>query len=253
MLDYNHRKTLAEAITDHIDAGLQQQRAKQKARHYLGASSLGVACDRALQYDYVKAPVDPGRELSGKALRIFEAGYVFEQLMTTWLNLAGFAIETEMDSGDQFGFSAAGGRIQGHVDGIIVGGPIDVPLQYPVLWECKSLNNRSWKETAKKGLLLSKPTYAAQIALYQAYMEVQVPGISQNPALFTAINKDTGEIYIEAVPFNGQLAQRSSDRAVNILRACDAHELLPRMTKDPAHFECKCCPWRQRCWRAMTV
>jgi len=33
--------------------------------------------------------------------------------------------------------------------------------------------------------------YAAQIAIYQAYMEPSVPGISAAPALLTAINKDT--------------------------------------------------------------
>ena len=87
-----------------------------------------------------------------------------------------------------------------------------------------------------------------QVALYQAYMEPQVPGISQNLAIFTAINKDTAELYFEQVPFNGRLAQQASDRGVRIIQACDAHDLLPRLANDPTHYECKFCPWQDRCW-----
>ena len=45
------------------------------------------------------------------------------------------------------------------------------------------------------------------------------------------------------------VTQAASDRAVRILRATDAHELLPRIAHDPTHFECRFCPWAERCWR----
>jgi hypothetical protein len=118
-----------------------------------------------------------------------------------------------------------------------------------MLWECKSLNTKSWKDTVNRGVAVSKPVYAAQIATYQTYMEPSVPGISKNPALFTAINKDTAELHQELVPFNPGLAQEASDRAVRVLQATEAHELLPRISTDPEHFECRFCPWRERCWR----
>jgi hypothetical protein len=86
------------------------------------------------------------------------------------------------------------------------------------------------------------------MATYQAYMEGSVPGISKNPALFTAINKDTAELHFELVPFDASLAQKVSDRAVTILKAADAGELLPRHTADPEHFECRFCAYRNRCW-----
>jgi hypothetical protein len=89
----------------------------------------------------------------------------------------------------------------------------------------------------------AKPIYAAQIALYQAYL-----GLTETPALFTAINKDTCEIWHELVPFDGALAQAASDKAVQILRACDAGETLPRHTTDPEHFECRFCSYAARCW-----
>lgn len=249
MLDFNHRPTLSEAVTTLVDEALQARQAKQAARNYLGASRLGVACDRALQYEYLNVPVDAGREYSGTTLRIFEAGHVFEELAICWLRDAGFDLHTVTANGEQYGFSTADGKIRGHVDGILASGPDTIAMAYPVLWECKSLNNKSWKDTVKKGVAVSKPVYAAQIALYQAYMEAQIPGISKNPALFTAINKDTAELYFELVPFNGELAQRSSDRGVKIIQTCDAHELLPRLTQDPTHYQCKFCPWQDRCWK----
>ena len=99
-----------------------------------------------------------------------------------------------------------------------------------------------------KGVTVAKPVYAAQIALYQAYMEASVPGISANSALFTAINKDTAELHHELVPFDAELAQRMSDRAVRILRATDAGDLLPRIATSRDFFECRFCPWAERCW-----
>ncbi len=248
MLDFNSSASFGERVTGFIDEALAAERDAQTPRAYLGASRLGVSCDRALQYEYLQAPVDLGRELSGKTLRIFEAGHLFEDLAIRWLRQAGFDLHTETSQGGQYGFSAADGHIQGHVDGILAGGPESLGIGWPALWECKSLNAKSWKDTVKRGLMLSKPVYAAQIALYQAYMEPQVPGISETPALFTAINKDTAELYFEQVPFNGELAQRASDRGVRILQACDAHELLPRLANDPTYYECKFCPWQDRCW-----
>lgn len=102
----------------------------------------------------------------------------------------------------------------------------------------------------KRGVTVSKPVYAAQIAIYQAYMETTVPGISTNPALFTAINKDTAELHHELVPFDGALAQRMSDKAVRIIRATEAHELLPRIAQSADFHECRMCAWADRCWRS---
>ena len=110
------------------------------------------------------------------------------------------------------------------------------------------MNARNWRETVSKGVVIAKPVYAAQIALYQAYMEASVPGICSNPALFTAINKDTAELHHELVAFDAGLAQRMSDRAVRILQATDAGELLPRIATTRDFHECRMCPWGQRCW-----
>ena len=253
MLDYNHRETIADKINQFIDAGLVSERVKLEKRSYLGASRLGVACDRALQYEYVDAAKDEDKDFNGRTLRIFAIGHVLEDLAAAWLRAGGFDLFTTRRNdpqGGQFGFSVARGRLQGHVDGIINAAPSELDLRFPMLWECKSLKASSWKDTVKRGVAVSKPIYAAQIATYQAYMESQIPGLSANAALFTAINKDTAELHHELVPFDSALAQRMSDRAVKVITASEAGELLPRITNDPEHFECNFCAWRERCWSA---
>ena len=248
MLDFNHRPKIFDQISGLIDRALTHEREGQAPRDYLGASRLGVACERALQYEYAHTPVDAGRDFSGRSLRIFEVGHTLEDLAVRWLRLAGFDLYTRKAQGGQFGFSVAGGRIRGHVDGILNGGPADLGLGYPAIWEFKTMNDKSWRDTVKHGVAQSKPVYAAQVAVYQAYMEASVPGVSANPALFTAINKDTQEIWFELLPFDGGLAQRMSDRAVRVITATHAGEVLPRHAMTPTHQECKFCAWQDRCW-----
>ncbi len=115
------------------------------------------------------------------------------------------------------------------------------------------MNDKNWRDTAKKGVAVTKPIYAAQMAIYQAYMESSIPGIASQPALFTAINKDTQELWMELVPFDAALAQRMSDRAVKVIQATEAGELLPRVATEPSFYECKYCAWARRCWSEQGV
>lgn len=253
MLDFNSHPKFHEQVSALLDSSLQAERNGQSPRTYLGASRLGVACERALQYEYSQAPVDPERELPGRTIRIFEVGHALEDMATRWLRLAGFDLYTRRQNGEQFGFAVAHGRVRGHVDGILASGPVALGLRCPALWEFKTMNDKNWRDCMKRGVSHSKPVYAAQVAIYQAYMEPMVPGISANDALFTAINKDTQELYFERVPFDAALAQRMSDRAVRILQATDAGELLPRIAFDSAHIECRFCNWHERCWRRDAV
>jgi hypothetical protein len=251
MLDFNSRSQTSAHVNAAIDAALVAANQATPPRSYLGGSRLGHACERALQFEFVKAPKDEGADFDGRLLRIFGIGHALEDVAVAWLRAAGFDLYTRRgggEHGEQFGFSVAGGRIRGHVDGVFAGGPTIPGMAFPALWECKTMNAKAWRETSSKGVSVAKPIYAAQIAVYQAYMDASVPGVADNPTLFTAINKDTAELHHELVPFNAELAQRMSDRAVRILAATDAGELLPRVAAQADHFECRFCPWAARCW-----
>jgi hypothetical protein len=223
-----------------IDEALETAHHAQPPRDYLGGSRIGEPCARRLAYEMTHIPVDQGMGFRGGLLRIFDAGHQFEDLTIRWLQAAGFDLRIRGKDGRQFGFSIAGGRIRGHIDGVIVGGP-DVGLSWPALFEHKALNQKSWTDLVKRGLRLSKPIYFAQCQLYMAYMDLGV-------ALLTAMNKNTQELYHEVVPFETSEAQRLSDKAVDILRAVGADELPPRIAIAPDFHLCRMCPYTQRCW-----
>src|SRR6185312_14167557 len=218
-------------VNDAIDRALGARNRAQPPRQYVSTSGLGRECLRQIQYDYLAVPKDQGRDFKGKTLRIFEAGHRCEDIVAAWLRAPGFDLRTEGADGRQFGFSALDGRFKGHIDGCIVAGPID--MAYPALWETKALGAAPWKDVVKRGVALAKPIYAAQIALYQAYLDLP------NPALFTALNRDTFELHCELVSFDAGLAQRASDRAVQVVRASEVEELLPRAASDRSSALCR--------------
>lgn len=232
----------AARINDLIDAALTSERRGIPPREYLGASRIGEPCSRRLVYEFTNLQQDEGRDFGGHVLRIFAAGHVFEDLAIQWLRAAGFDLRTVKRDGSQFGFSTAGGKFRGHIDGVIVTGP-EAGIEFPALWECKALNAKSWNDLVKRGLALSKPLYCAQVQIYMAYMEL-------DRCLFTAVNKDTQELYHEVVAFEAPHAQALSDKAVEILRAADAHELPPRIAAAPDFYLCRFCPCSNRCWES---
>jgi len=238
------RRGLHSAVSSRINAlidhALVDAHGLQPPRGYLGGSRIGEPCARKLVYEVANVPVDPGQEFDGQTLRIFQAGHQFETLSIGWLRAAGFELRTERRDGGQFGFATAGGRLRGHIDGVIVGGP-DVGLTWPALFEHKALNAKSWSDLVKRGVKISKPTYYAQLQIYMAYMELE-------RALFTALNKDTEELYHEAVAFDPSAAQILSDKAVEILRAAEIGELPPRIAVSADFYLCRWCAYAKRCW-----
>lgn len=250
MLDFNSktaaRQDFAGRFAAQIDKAFVTQAGEQAPRDYLGVSSIGRSCLRQIQYDYTKTPKDEDGGFDGKTLRIFERGHLGEVRVAEWMRWAGAQVVTHKADGfGQIGFSAADGRWKGHIDGVILEWP-DCPLpelKVPALWENKILGAKGWKSITSKSLVLAYPVYAAQIAVYQSRLD-----LTENPALFTAINADTMEIHAELVPFDAALAQRMEDRAAQIIMATEASELLPRCTTDPTHFECQWCSWKGRCW-----
>ncbi|MBF0093043.1 MAG: hypothetical protein HQL34_00705 [Alphaproteobacteria bacterium] len=229
-------------MNQRVNDALVAERAAQPLRTYLGASRIGEPCSRNLVFEMTGTPPDAGRGIDGRALRIFEAGHVFETLSIRWLRAAGFDLRTERRDGGQFGFSTAHGRIRGHIDGVIVAGP-DIGISWPALWEHKAINARSWEDLVKKGLKASKPIYWAQVQIYMAYLEVPV-------TLFTALNKNTQELFHAVTPFDPTDAQALSDKAVAVLQAVDAGELPPRLSAHRDDFNCRFCDWQTRCWES---
>lgn len=201
-------------------------------RQYLGASNVGSPCLRRVQFDWMCDPQHPVRTKD-----IFSRGHHFEERMRAHLVQAGFVFAPK----DQLGFAELDGLFRGHADGIITSGPL-TSLAYPCLFECKCLNAKGWRAVERDGLKGLYESYAAQVALYQAYLNVT------NPCLFAVMNADTCERLFLLIPFDAQLAQLISDRAVAVIKATHAGELLPRAYDDPNDWHCKSCSHAERCW-----
>jgi hypothetical protein len=238
VLNLNRANLLLEPINVAHNDAIERAAATaaELPRPYLGASIVGHECARRIQYDWWCKP-----ELAARTREIFERGHHFEERARRHLIAAGFKFAPAEASA----FTAAGGAMRGHADGIIIHGPNlpDVYLIYPLVWEHKALNAKGWREVERDGLEKKYPHYLAQVSLYQAYLDVT------NPALFTLTNADTCERLHFFVPFNAERAQLWSDRAVNIIEATRASELLPRAYNDPADWRCLMCPHKERCWR----
>ena len=221
-----------------LDKSMQAINAQQTPRAYLGASRWGEECSRKLAYEYHKTPTDEADRFPGKILRVFDMGHDAETRVAAYLIDAGFALQTHLDDGNQIGFTAADGKLAGHCDGIITAGPLDLP--YPIIWENKGLNDKSWKDTVKKGVRESKPVYYGQLQTYMAYLD------TPNGSLFTALNRNTGEIYAEFVAFDAQAAQALSDRAARIIQT-ESPDERPRLSENPAFFLCCFCDYQKTC------
>jgi hypothetical protein len=182
--------------------------------------------------------VDPTHSL--RTRDIFHRGHVFEKLSKQHLIDAGFRFAPD----NVLGFKAVDGLLRGHADGIIIAGPdlSGVYLPFPCLWEHKCLGAKGWRAIERDGLEKAYPQYAVQIWLYQAYLDVT------NPALVTVTNADSCERLHLLLLFNTERAQAWSDRAVTVIEATRAGELLPRFTDNAEDWRCRFCGHRQRCW-----
>ena len=239
MINLNRQTLSLEPINGAINAAIERAAAAtvELPRPYLGASIIGYECARRVQYTWWCKP-----ELPARTREIFDRGHYFEQRARQHLIAAGF----KFAPAEALAFTAADGALRGHADGIIIHGP-DLPgvyLIFPLIWECKAVNAKNWRALERDGLEKTFPQYAAQVSIYQAYLDVV------NPALFTAVNADTCEWLHFLVPFSAERAQFWSDRAANIIAATRASELLPRAYDNPDDWHCRCCPHAERCWRS---
>jgi hypothetical protein len=234
MLDFNRLRLSLEPINQGLNELIEASAPPSpNYRQYLGASSVASECLRKVQLDWFCDPQFPARITD-----IFERGHFFEELSRRALVRVGFTFAPK----EQLKFEVAGGLFRGHADGLLLGGPQLPGLYYPCLWEHKALGAKGWRAIERNGLTGLYSVYAGQVACYQAYLDCT------SPALFSCLNADTCERLHFLVPFDPQLAQATSDRAVTIIEASRAAELLPRVTDDPDDWRCRMCQWRMRCW-----
>jgi hypothetical protein len=200
-------------------------------RPHLGASLIGHACSRHLwlAFRWAKA-----QKFGGRLLRLFDTGRREESRVHE--ELRGIGCEVWADDGSsQFRFGMFGNHFGGSVDGVVQGLP-EAPKK-PHILEVKTHNDKSFADLLKKGVREAKPMHFAQM---QAYM-----GLSDlDRALYYAVNKNTDAVYIERVERDPTEVARVLSRAASVIEAA---EPPPRISNDPAWFECKFCHFHSQC------
>jgi hypothetical protein len=233
MLDFNSTATRNKTFSDAMNAAMEKP-APSEMRNYLGGSALGKECLRQIHWDWRKPST-----FSSQTLAIFQRGHWAEAYTAERMRAAGFRMLRNVP---RLGFTQLGGKFKGHGDGLILDGPAIEGAGYPCLWECKCLGDKGFKKILKDGLRKAYMTYFVQVQIYMAYLD-----LTDHPTIFTVVNANTMERTHFLVPFEPDVAQEWSDKALMIVKADEAGETLPRITDDPTDFRCRFCSHKEEC------
>jgi len=206
---------------------------EEKLREYLGASAIGHGCARHVQYYWLQLLGRiPSHPIEPRVQRIFNRGNLYEDEMVKWMTSANFIFEQDEV---KLQFSDMEGKFKGHVDGILLSGPME--LQYPVLWECKCVNDKGFERLKQVGVKSQYPKYYTQIQLYMKYCGLQ-------SCLFSVINANTMSIYDELVPFDRCHADEMIDRVELIFNRTENKKFV---AKSASTWNCRYCEYKALC------
>jgi hypothetical protein len=107
----------------------------------------------------------------------------------------------------------------------------------PHLVDVKTVKAKKLDELVKKGMEALYPRYWAQAHGYMGHMKLE-------RAMFIFVCKDDERIHCERFDFDAKVFERYEQRAARIVAAA---EPPPRISEDPAWFECKFCRFHPLC------
>ena len=224
---YQTPKTVA-AIYEHYVA----RRKGTSHRMHLGASQIGNECKRALwyQFHWYASP-----DFEGRILRLFETGDREEDRIVANLRAIGVKVwDRDPETGRQWNYKDHGGHFGLSLDGIGKGFP---ESDQPHTLEFKTMNDKSFRDTIKKGVQQSKPIYWAQCQIGMLHAEI-------DRCYFIAVNKNTDEIYGERIKLKTTEAQGLAKKAGEVIFAASPPA---RMTDDPSFYLCRFCTYKDVC------
>lgn len=215
-----------EAVNKAFDLGTAKlYMGKEKPRRYIGASHIGNPC---IAYNTLCARGFPGDTTTPKQTRIFQAGHIIEDEVVKTLQAGGLSISPVKDDGQQHEYTALGGHLVCHLDGIVDGGNGN----YAVL-EVKSMNKTRFQKFVRYGVKISDPHYYAQLQLC-----MHLSGFKH--ALFVSYCKDNSEFHNEIVPYDEATALELVDRAKKALTT-------RKLERTENEFFCRFCFKRGAC------
>lgn len=210
-------------LTKIITKKLDQK--KDEPRAYIGASSIGNACDRAIWYGLHK----PDKKIVTAKQRItFEIGHKLETMLIEMMVAAGLLITTP------YVYACREyPMFQGNADAMLV----DWTTKPICIIEIKTAKDASFRIFQTKGVRLWYPEYYDQM---QSYMGMS--GI--HSATLIAINKDTSDLHDEKIQFDQERYQFLVKKAKRI---GESESEPPRINQSPSFFRCKLCFYQKKC------
>lgn len=197
----------------------------------INIGEIGNECDRALWYSFRRA--SPPEAIEGRKLRLFETGNIEETRILADLRAIGCEVY-----GEQSKIRFVGGHVRGKIDALATGVP-EAPVRVHLV-ECKSSNDKGFKELQRTGVAKAKPLHFGQCQMY-------MHGCSVERALYVCVNKNDDDIYVERIPYDVTYCLRMLARASRIISADDAPSRLHDEPKSKMAFECGFCNHKAAC------
>ena len=194
----------------------------------INVGDLGHECDRKLWYDFRRA--SPPEVIEGRKLRIFDTGDIEEKRILDDLRDIGCTI-----IGEQERVKFVGGHVRGKIDAEALGIP-EAPKTVHIV-ECKSSNDKGFKELLAKGMQKGKPLHYAQCQMY-------MHGRGHTRAIYICVNKNDDDIYVERVAYDLAYCERMLARAERIIKADDPPS---RISEKPSIPPCLWCRHKAVC------
>ena len=199
-------------------------------RPYIGASSIGNPCSRAIWYGYKG---HQGKPFEAKLLRTFEIGKRLEGMIINFILKAGFTVEMPTESNNWLACEDKDYTVfRGHMDGILY-----LNENQPVVLEIKTAKQEEYKKFVEHGLKQWKPVYHAQC---QSYMGMD--GLKYT--IFIVLNKNTSEWHAELITFDEIHYDELRAKSRMIAESEDPPE---RINKNPCYWVCQMCPYKEPC------
>lgn len=236
------RNDYKDPLVDNLYSMIEAERASEKPRAYVGASSIGDDCERKLWYQ-LRQP-EKAEPVEAELILAANDGYRSEDLMAAYLRkIPGVELITHGTDGKQLGFKDLDGEYGGHTDGIVTGIPLAPKTSH--VWEHKSKNDKFYnaltklkeKHDIKDVLQHWDYKYYCQGVVYMDYFDIK-------RHYTTVVLAGTRKLQTIRTNCNPGLAKQLKEKAKRIITYTSAPYGI---SENPSFYKCKMCFFRDYC------
>lgn len=203
----------------------------------IAASELGKPCARQIYYNW--RWLHELEKPEPKMLRIFKRGEEYEEILLDELEAAeGVELQRFDERGRQIKIALVGGHVRGKLDGRAIGLPEAPKSTHTV--ECKSHNDKSFKDLVKRGVKKSKPEHFCQTMLYMHSM-------GDKRGLYMAGNKNDEARWNERLEYDVEYCIRMEAKAEMIIKSDQPPPKLHETPDLPGNMDCRFCKHKAIC------